>query len=183
MKCIDPCSGVCGLNAACNVIKHSPICTCRSGHTGDPFVRCYILPRKFYFIPCDVNNIRYIYFTFTAPSIPVSLTISDPCLPSPCGPYSQCRRIGETPSCTCIINYTGVPPNCRPECIINSDCSSNLACIREKCIDPCLGSCGINTKCSVFNHIPICMCIEGYIGDPFNSCRLQPSISRSFETF
>ncbi len=39
-KCIDPCPGTCGLNALCQVVNHNPICSCRSGLTGDPFTRC-----------------------------------------------------------------------------------------------------------------------------------------------
>lgn len=45
-KCIDPCIGVCGLNADCRVQNHSPICACKNQYTGDPFTRCYSIPRK-----------------------------------------------------------------------------------------------------------------------------------------
>ena len=45
-KCTDPCPGTCGTNARCNVNNHSPICSCQSGYTGDPFARCYPNPRK-----------------------------------------------------------------------------------------------------------------------------------------
>lgn len=96
------------------------------------------------------------------------------CVPSPCGPYSQCRDIGGTPSCSCLPNYIGNPPNCRPECVINSECASNLACIREKCTDPCPGSCGANAECSVINHTPICQCAIGFTGDPFSNCYPKP---------
>lgn len=95
-------------------------------------------------------------------------------MPSPCGPNSECRPVGENPSCSCLSNYIGNPPNCRPECSINSECLSNLACIREKCIDPCPGSCGTNAKCNVINHIPICTCLEEYTGDPFIFCYPKP---------
>lgn len=99
----------------------------------------------------------------------------NPCLPSPCGPNSQCRNIGMTPSCSCLPEYTGSPPNCRPECSINAECSSNLACIREKCRDPCPGSCGVRAQCSVINHTPICSCPPGYTGDPFTNCVIKPA--------
>lgn len=95
-------------------------------------------------------------------------------MPSPCGPYAECRDIGGTPSCSCLANYIGSPPNCRPECIINSDCSSNTACMREKCRDPCPGSCGANAQCNVIIHTPTCTCPEGYTGDPFNQCYPKP---------
>lgn len=101
---------------------------------------------------------------------------SNPCIPSPCGPYSQCRDVGGIPSCSCLENYIGVPPQCRPECTMNSECTSNLACINQKCVDPCPGSCGLSAMCNVYNHIPICTCEEDYTGDPFSNCYPKPSL-------
>jgi hypothetical protein len=69
----------------------------------------------------------------------------------------------------------GAPPNCRPECIHNSDCPSNRACINENCQDPCVGSCGSNTHCIVQNHRPQCQCMEGYTGDPYSGCGIKQS--------
>lgn len=106
----------------------------------------------------------------------------NPCVPSPCGPNSQCQDIGGTPSCSCQPTYIGSPPNCRPECVISSECASNLACLREKCRDPCPGSCGAGAQCSVINHTPICTCPEGYTGDPFTSCFPRPSPRKKLDT-
>lgn len=64
----------------------------------------------------------------------------------------------------------GVPPNCRPECIINQDCPSNRACIRNKCEDPCVGACGFNAQCTSFDHKPVCNCMERFEGDPYSGC-------------
>lgn len=99
----------------------------------------------------------------------------NPCVPSPCGLNAECRDINGIPSCSCLSSFIGSPPNCRPECTVNSDCSPSQACIREKCRDPCPGSCGVFAQCSVLNHVPICSCMEGYTGDPFTSCTLRPS--------
>lgn len=99
----------------------------------------------------------------------------NPCQPSPCGPNSQCREVGDAPSCSCLPEFIGSPPNCRPECASNSECSSNLACINQKCKDPCPGSCGANAECRVVSHTPMCICIIGYIGDPFSQCFPQPA--------
>lgn len=107
------------------------------------------------------------------PPVHISDPYKDPCVPSPCGPNSQCRNIGDSPSCSCLKEYIGSPPNCRPECTINSECPSSQACIREKCRDPCPGSCGIGATCSVINHTPVCTCFEGYIGDPFTQCIIK----------
>lgn len=98
----------------------------------------------------------------------------NPCIPSPCGPNSQCRVIDTQPACSCLPNFIGRPPNCRPECINDSECPNNLACKNGKCRDPCPGSCGINAQCTVINHSSVCSCFKGYTGDPISSCILLP---------
>lgn len=143
-KCIDPCAGTCGTNARCQVVNHSPICSCSSGFTGDPFIRC--VKQEVVYDPVD------------------------PCLPSPCGPNAQCRVVGTQAACTCQPNYIGRPPNCRPECTIDAECASNLACQNERCIDPCPGACGSNAICQVVNHRAVCQCSDGYEGNPLVQC-------------
>ena len=73
----------------------------------------------------------------------------DPCEPpNPCGPYSTCLAVGGHPVCSCQPGYFGYPPNCRPECIVDSDCPSNAQqCVQRKCVNPCAGACGRNAKC------------------------------------
>ena len=41
-QCVDVCrlDGVCGGNAQCTTINHTPLCSCAPGHTGDPTVGC-----------------------------------------------------------------------------------------------------------------------------------------------
>lgn len=95
---------------------------------------------------------------------------SNPCNPSPCGPNSQCRVINEQAVCSCLQGFIGNPPTCRPECVTSSECPLNLACIAQKCADPCPGSCGINALCQVVNHNPICSCASQFTGDPFVRC-------------
>lgn len=94
----------------------------------------------------------------------------NPCEPSPCGPYSICRILNQQAMCSCLIGYIGVPPSCRPECLVDSDCTSLMACSNQKCNNPCLGACGINAECRVHNHKAICYCFNGYSGDPFTQC-------------
>lgn len=132
------------------MINHRPICSCSAGFTGDPFTRCY-------------------------KPIPVpEKTNPNPCIPTPCGPHSECKVINESPACSCLPSYLGTPPNCRPECSINSECPAHQACMNLKCVDPCPGSCGINTQCTVINHTPSCTCDNQYTGDPFQGCvRIQ----------
>jgi hypothetical protein len=98
----------------------------------------------------------------------------DPCNPSPCGPNSQCRQVNGQGVCSCLPNYIGSPPGCRPECVVSSECPQNRACLNQKCVDPCPGPCGLNTRCEVINHSPICSCRQGFTGDPFSRCFAIP---------
>lgn len=148
--CVDPCPGSCGYNALCHVVNHAPICTCPARYTGNPFIGCHVEPQQ--------------------PQRDVAKP--NPCQPSPCGPYAQCRAVGDQAQCTCLPNYIGAPPQCRPECVTNSECAFNLACIRQKCADPCPGVCGTNAVCHVLSHAAQCYCSPGYTGDPFSGCQL-----------
>lgn len=94
----------------------------------------------------------------------------NPCNPTPCGPNSQCREINGQAVCSCIPGFIGNPPTCRPECVTSSECPLNEACLNQKCINPCPGTCGITAHCQVINHNPICTCPVRYTGDPFVRC-------------
>ena len=147
-KCVDPCPGSCGFSAVCNVINHTPICSCPDGYTGDPFSSCRPAP------PPELDE------------------PSDPCRPSPCGANAECNN----GVCTCLPEYQGDPySGCRPECVLNSDCARDKACSRSKCINPCPGTCGDNAICDVINHIPMCRCPEGTQGSAFIRCTPQQS--------
>lgn len=144
-KCVDPCKNACGSNAKCDVVNHTPLCSCLEGFKGDAFIGCVTVPKE------DVT----------------------PCNPSPCGENTLCTVVGNTARCSCIPPNIGNPyaGGCRPECSMNSDCPNNLACLSNHCRDPCKDLCGVNTECSVTNHVPVCTCFKGYEGDPFSSCR------------
>ena len=86
------------------------------------------------------------------------------------GPNSKCQVVSNQAQCGCQDGMIGSVPNCRPECVRNSDCPSNQACINQKCKDPCAGICGPNTQCRVVGHNPVCSCKDSYTGDPFRSC-------------
>jgi len=74
--------------------------------------------------------------------------------------------------CECSPEYVGNPYEaCRPECVLNTECNRDQTCIRNKCRDPCPGTCGQNARCDVINHIPTCSCPSGFTGDPFSNCR------------
>lgn len=87
--------------------------------------------------------------------------------------------VGDSPACSCLANYIGRPPNCRPECLTSAECPSNLACQNERCVDPCPGSCGRLALCTVVNHGPVCTCPTGYVGDAFVACSPAPVTCKS----
>lgn len=105
-------------------------------------------------------------------AVPTEVEVN-PCEPSPCGPHSICKINGNNFICACLPEYKGIPPNCRPECISNNECDYNLACQNQKCVDPCIGTCGLNAECRVVSHSPMCICQVGYNGDPFSHCKQQ----------
>jgi hypothetical protein len=126
-------------------------------------------------------KVIFLHFNFeqTTKIIPSSddylPPITDPCSPSPCGPYSACKSQNGHAICSCSIGYIGSPPGCRPECVVSSDCALDKACSNQKCVDPCPGTCGINARCNVRNHSPICSCPPNHIGDPFIRCFVEES--------
>lgn len=106
-----------------------------------------------------------------------------PCTPSPCGPNSQCREVNDQAVCSCLPNYIGSPPGCRPECVVSSECFLDKACSNQKCVDPCPGTCGLNSLCRVVNHSPVCSCNPGHTGDPFTRCFPIPRKKTIFSSF
>lgn len=149
-KCADPCPGSCGVGAICVVLNHNSICTCPEGFTGDPFTNCYLKPQEI------------------AP-----VEIQDPCNPNPCGSNAQCND----GICRCLPEYQGDPyQGCRPECVYSNDCPRNRACMRNKCVDPCIGTCADTATCEVINHIPMCSCPSGFSGNAFVACRIMESM-------
>lgn len=121
----------------------------------------------------DRINWNFIIFAFSAalePPINVN-----PCIPSPCGPNSECHQIENRAVCSCAFAMLGTPPNCRPECVIHQECPLNRACISQQCQDPCIGACGFHARCTTQTHQPICSCMDGFDGDPYASCTPRQS--------
>lgn len=182
-KCKNPCPGTCGLNAVCTVVHHNPICACMPGYTGDSLTTCLLIPkaRKLSFFSATKTLFFFFYFFCSFPLltfilINVALTKPKPrfpCEDNPCGPHSQCRVVNDRAVCSCQQFCIGSPPNCRPECIVSAECPQDRACINTRCQDPCPGTCGVNARCQVVGHNPICSCPNGYTGDPFILCSVE----------
>lgn len=163
-KCTDPCPGTCGTNAICDVVNHIAMCHCPDRMTGNAFVQCTPVQRR----------LTPFFFKNTSSFLTHCLVdvYRNPCNPSPCGSYAECREQNGQAVCSCLPNYFGVPPSCRPECSTNYDCSPSLACQNQRCVDPCPGACGAYAECRTVNHSPFCSCRPGYTGNPIVQCHM-----------
>lgn len=105
--------------------------------------------------------------------------IEKPCIPSPCGPNSQCLERNGHAICSCIAGYLGNPPNCRPECYSSSDCLPMYTCLNNKCVDPCPGACGVNAICQAVRNKAHCECSNGFTGNPYTICSRIGRLSKA----
>ncbi len=61
-RCVDPCPGLCGINAECRVREHVPICVCRRNYDGDPFSQCQLISSELFSIYSILE--RYLLLEF-----------------------------------------------------------------------------------------------------------------------
>lgn len=162
--------GVCGDNALCQPVLHKPRCSCPECHTGTPEISCQPDPK------CEA--------THPHPSVPILCTSDDncpstmacftgncrnPCLMSilKCDLNKKCEVRHHKPMCVCKNGFSVSDSgelSCAPdslECSFNDQCTSNLACIKGKCVSPCSSlTCPVEKICEVINHRPVCLCTK-----------------------
>lgn len=151
-KCQDPCvlRQPCGVNARCQAVDHSHRCFCLDGYVGNPWVQCV----RGMINDSDERPLRNIsYDTFISFS---EIQVPPPTPPPP--PFTP-----------------------RPECRQDDECPHNRACFDHTCQDPCVvrHPCGVNTKCETERHVPVCSCLQGYVGNPLVQCLKGTSSMRS----
>ena len=58
-------------------------------------------------------------------------------------------------------------------CRSSNNCPPDKGCIKNKCVNPCSysGACGRDALCTASNHIAVCNCPSGFIGDPDVECK------------
>ncbi|KAB7496769.1 hypothetical protein Anas_09923 [Armadillidium nasatum] len=158
--CKDPCQ--CGTNADCDIVDHHAVCTCKPGFEGDPEIVCHE-------IGCYGNDdCATTHACINANCTPV-------CGPDnePCGKEAICQGINHQPQCLCPPGLRGNP---NTQCIAigcasNDNCPDNLACVNERCEDPCgLNPCIDPARCNVENHIALCPCPPGFNGTLDKGC-------------
>lgn len=59
-------------------------------------------------------------------------------------------------------------------CRTNLDCPSDRTCVKGQCLDPCAkaGVCGKQALCKTSDHRVVCLCPDGYKGEPTKQCLL-----------
>lgn len=107
----------------------------------------------------------------------------DPCVDA-CGLNALCTVVNHQAVCSCPPGFFGEPrvqckrpvlespPPPRPECVDNSECPGDRACINQQCRNPCAEShvCGANAECRVQQHRPLCTCRHGFTGNAQLQC-------------
>lgn len=115
------------------------------------------------------KKILILHFNFC-----IIIILAQGCSRNPCGTGARCQEtVGGRPVCSCPPGYQGNPLTyChRSGCLDHNECGQTQVCRNGECVNPCIGTCGVNAQCEVRNHVPTCSCPRGYRGDPFSSCR------------
>lgn len=162
--CTSPCE--CGTNANCHIQNHRAICSCREGYEGNPNIACHA-------VGCRVDS------ECGSGRACINGNCLNPCLiKDNCGINAECFVYQNRAECRCASGYRGNPlDRCTPiGCLSNSDCPSDRQCINAQCINPCIydNPCSPRAECSVHNHLSVCRCPPGLIGNPYVSCKPEP---------
>lgn len=165
-QCKSPCD--CGPQSTCLVKDHRAICSCLPGYVGNPNIMCRSVGCRSD-SECDSGHAC------------INGNCVNPCVvESPCGLNAECYVAGSRPECRCLSGYRGNPFEiCRAiECRSNSDCPGDKACENAVCVNPCVydNVCSPRAECSPQNHMPVCKCPEGYIGNPYVDCKPEPQV-------
>lgn len=170
-NCIEPCAQIqCGRNANCRSdYNHHARCYCLDGFRGNPLISCE-RPE------CTTNQDCPFHLACT------NERCQDPCS---CAPEAQCRVDNHVATCKCLPGYIGDAYNrCqrvqieeRPQCTVDADCPSKMACFNNLCKNPCIETrpCGSNAVCSVVDSLPlrtmVCTCEPGFVGNADIGCK------------
>lgn len=160
----DPCSvlGQCGACSECSVVNHGVQCSCPGGFLGNPLTGCSLPPKRCNsYCKCDESGV----FCAEACTIDTQCTCGQTCSAGKC--RTKCNP-GACPSGQLCQDGA-----CIAGCRANLDCDSERSCINGQCLDPCArkdNTCGENALCKVSDHRVLCLCPDGYQGEPTQKC-------------
>lgn len=185
-KCINPCvASQCGQGAECLVYNHRSSCECPKGTQGDPQISC-ISGHCQYNEDCADHEACDRLNRVCRPV----------CDKNSCGKGAYCVGTNHAIKCSCNERTYGDPyVECRQqsptECSVDADCPSKLACINDRCTNPCTQQnvCSKEQTCSVLDSLPlrilVCKCPPETVSDERGNCkpisREAPACTSDFE--
>lgn len=171
-QCRNPCD--CGIHAICKVQNHRATCSCEEGYEGNPTSACRT-------VGCRIDS------ECDSGKACINGNCVNPCIINdPCGLNAECYAVGSKPQCRCLSGYRGNPwDRCNVVgCRSNSDCPSDKGCENAQCVNPCVydNVCSPRAECSPQNHMAVCKCPPGFIGNPYVDCKPEPVHECSYDT-
>jgi len=153
--------GQCGACAECTVVNHGVQCSCSNGYLGNPLTSCSLPIQKCNsYCQCDESGIFCAETCNTDDQCSCGQTCylgkcRNKCNPGSCAPGQLCQMGA-----------------CVAGCRTNLDCSGDKTCLNGQCLDPCAKGqpCGENALCKVSDHRLLCLCPDGYQGEPTQKC-------------
>lgn len=159
----DPCSvsGQCGTCAECSVANHAVQCSCPAGFLYNDVQGCtQPLQHCNSYCQCDELGV----FCAQTCNVDAECACGQTCSGGKC--RSKCNP-GACPAGQ-LCQHGACVAGCRT----NRDCPNDRSCLNGQCLDPCLkdNACGLNAVCKVSEHHVICLCPDGFQGEPTKSC-------------
>ena len=171
-QCRNPCN--CGQNAECVVKSHRAICSCAKDYEGNPNIACRT-------VGCRSNS------ECDSDKSCINSNCINPCLVNdPCGTNAECYTRDNRAECRCPSGYRGNPmDSCHiVGCYSNNDCPTDKRCVNEQCVNPCIydSDCSPRAECRAQNHMAVCKCAPGLIGNPYIDCKPEIKLECIFDT-
>lgn len=171
-QCRSPCN--CGPHATCAVKDHRATCSCEPGYEGNPNIGCRAVGCRSD-SECDTQKAC------------VNTNCVNPCLVNdPCGVNAECYVYQRRAECRCLSGFRGDPFTvCHViGCRSNNDCPSDKQCTNSQCVNPCLydNPCSPRAECVPQNHVAVCRCAPGLIGNPYVDCKREPQPECTYDT-
>lgn len=162
-RCQNPCAGftACGTCAECSVTNHVAQCSCPANFLGNPLVSC-MQPVSRCDGTCECDEIGYCLKLCRSEK---DCSCGEICQSGKCRTKCSGRN-------SCAQGLICKNSACVPGCFVHNDCPPSELCINRQCQNPCKkkNACGRNALCKVSDRSKVCLCPDGYKGNPHRTC-------------